>query len=175
MRMNEKRTNLLIAIISIVVPVLVAILIYTPAFHLNVDVSFLPALNAILNSTVTVLLLLGYYFIRNKNRKAHKLSMLSAFSLSALFLISYIVYHSSTEETTFGGEGPVRYVYFIILITHIILAAAIMPFILITLSRALSERFDRHRKIARITFPLWLYVSVTGVIIYFMISPYYQH
>ena len=173
--MNEKRTNLLIAIISIVVPVLVAILIYTPAFHLNVDVSFLPALNAVLNSTVTVLLLLGYYFIRNKNRKAHKLSMLSAFSLSALFLISYIVYHSSTEETTFGGEGPVRYVYFIILITHIILAAAIMPFILITLSRALSERFDKHRKIARITFPLWLYVSVTGVIIYFMISPYYQH
>ena len=174
-RMSEKRINILIAVISVMVPVLVALLIYTPAFNLHIDVSFLPALNACLNSIVTVLLLAGLYFIRNKNRKAHKLSMLSAFSFSALFLISYIVYHSSTEETTFGGDGPVKYIYYVILFTHILLAAIIMPFILVTLSRALTERFDRHRKIARITWPLWLYVSITGVIIYFMISPYYQH
>ncbi len=172
--MNEKRTNLFIATISVIVPVLVAILIYTPAFHLSVDVSFLPGLNAILNSCVTILLLMGFYFIRNKNRRAHKFSMLSAFSLSALFLISYIVYHSSTEETKFGDTGAIKYVYYTILLTHILLAAVIMPFILVTLSRALTERFDKHRKIARITFPLWLYVSITGVIIYFMISPYYQ-
>lgn len=173
--MNERRINLLIAVISVIVPVVVAILIYTPAFNLNIDVSFLPALNACLNSAVTILLLAGLYFIRHKNRRAHKFCMLSAFSLSALFLISYIVYHSSTDETTYGGEGPVKYVYYVILFTHILLAAAIMPFILVTLSRALTERFDRHRKIARITWPLWLYVSITGVIIYFMISPYYQH
>lgn len=173
--MNEKRINFLIAAVSVIVPLLVALLIYTPAFNLNIDVSFLPALNACLNSAVTVLLLLGLYFIRNKNRKAHKLSMLSAFSLSALFLISYIVYHSSTEETKFGGEGIIKTIYYVILFTHIILAAIIMPFILVTLTRALTEQVDRHRKIARITWPLWLYVSVTGVIIYFMISPYYQH
>jgi len=173
--MSERRINLLIAAVSIAVPLLVALLIYTPAFHLNINVSFLPAMNAVFNSTVTVLLLAGYYFIRNKKRKAHKLSMLAAFSISALFLISYIVYHSSTEETKFGGEGAIKTIYYIILFTHIILAAVIMPFILVTMSRALTERFDRHRKIARITFPLWLYVSITGVIIYFMISPYYQH
>lgn len=173
--MNERRINLLIAAVSVIVPLLVALLIYTPAFDLSIDVSFLPAMNAVFNSAVTVLLIFGFYFIRNKNIKAHKLCMLSAFSVSALFLISYIVYHSSTEETKYGGEGAIRTVYYIILFTHIILAAVIMPFILITLSRALTERFDRHRKIARITFPLWLYVSITGVIIYFMISPYYQH
>ncbi len=173
--MNEKRINILIAVVSIIVPLVVAMLIYTPAFNLNIDVSFLPALNACLNSAVTILLLAGLYFIRNKNRKAHKFSMLSAFSLSALFLISYIVYHSSTEETKFGGEGAVRFIYYVILFTHILLAALIMPFILVTLSRALTERFDKHRKIARITWPLWLYVSITGVVIYFMISPYYQH
>lgn len=173
--MNEKRINILIAVVSIIVPLVVALLIYTPAFNLNIDVSFLPALNACLNSAVTILLLAGLYFIRNKNRKAHKFSMLSAFSLSALFLISYIVYHSSTEETKFGGEGAVRFIYYVILFTHILLAALIMPFILVTLSRALTERFDKHRKIARITWPLWLYVSITGVVIYFMISPYYQH
>jgi len=99
--------------------------------------------------------------------------MLSAFFLSALFLISYVIYHSATESTSFGGAGLIRTVYFFILITHIVLAAAILPLILITMSRALSSRFDRHRKIARITFPLWLYVSVTGVVVYLMIAPYY--
>lgn len=173
--MNERRINILIAVVSVIVPLVVALLIYTPAFNLNIDVSFLPGLNACLNSAVTILLLAGLYFIRNKNRKAHKFSMLSAFSLSALFLISYIVYHSSTEETKFGGEGAIRFIYYVILFTHILLAALIMPFILVTLSRALTERFDKHRKIARITWPLWLYVSITGVVIYFMISPYYQH
>lgn len=171
--MKETAINKLIFFISVLVPLLIASLFFTPAFRLQADVSFLPRLNAIINSCVTILLLLGFYFIKNKNRKAHKFCMLSAFSLSGLFLISYLVYHSSAEDTKYGGEGIVRYIYFFILITHILLAALILPFILITVSRALSERFDKHRKIARITWPLWLYVSVSGVIIYLMISPYY--
>jgi putative membrane protein len=173
--MSDRRINIIIAVISAIVPVVVALLIYTPAFKISVDVSFLPTLNAALNSTVTVLLLTGFYFIRQKKRTAHKFCMLSAFSLSALFLISYLIYHSSTEETAFGGTGPIKIIYYFILITHIILAAIIMPLVLFTLSRALTERFDKHRKIARITLPLWLYVSVSGVVIYFMISPWYQH
>lgn len=171
--MNEVIVNRLIFIISIAVPLLVAALFFTPAIQLQADVSFLPKLNAIINSCVSILLIAGLYFIRNKKRKAHKFCMLSAFSLSGLFLISYVVYHASAEDTKYGGEGLIRYIYFFILITHIILAAIILPFILITISRALSESFDKHRKIAKITWPLWLYVSITGVIIYFMISPYY--
>ena len=99
--------------------------------------------------------------------------MLTAFALSALFLISYVIYHSLAEETHFGGEGVIRYIYFFILITHIILAAAIVPLVLITLVRGLSNKFDKHRKIARWTFPLWLYVAVTGVVVYLMLRPYY--
>jgi putative membrane protein len=171
--MKEASVNRLIFVVSVAIPVLIAILFFTPAIHLQADVSFLPKLNAIINSCVTVLLLAGFYFIKNKKKKQHKLCMLSAFSLSGLFLISYVVYHASAEDTKFGGEGFIRHIYFFILITHILLAAIILPFILITVSRALSERFDKHRKIARITWPFWLYVSVTGVIIYFIISPYY--
>ncbi|MBC8173264.1 MAG: DUF420 domain-containing protein [Chitinophagales bacterium] len=171
--MTEKAISRLVFIISVTVPLLVTILFFTPALNLKINVSFLPKLNAILNSAVSLLLMTGFYFIKNKNIRAHKLCMLSAFSLSGLFLISYVVYHSASESTTFGGVGFVKSLYYFILLTHIFLAAVILPFILITVSRALTERFDKHRKIARITFPLWLYVSVTGVIVYLMISPYY--
>lgn len=171
--MNERAVSRTIFIISVAVPALVAVLFFTPALKLQIDVSFLPKLNACINSLVSVLLITGFYFIRKRNIPAHRFCMLSAFSLSALFLISYVVYHSAAEDTKYGGEGSIRYVYFFILITHILLATIILPFILITVSRALTERFDKHRKIARITFPLWLYVSITGVIVYLMISPYY--
>lgn len=185
--MNEKLVNRFILIVSIAVPVLVTILFYTPAIHLNINVSFLPKFHALLNSLVAICLLLGLYFIRNKNRKAHKLVMMTAFSLSALFLLSYVLYHASSDDTVFGdtdhngslsdleaaAAGSIRYVYYVILITHIILAAVIMPFILVTLSRSLSGKFDKHKKIARITWPIWLYVAVTGVVVYFMIAPYY--
>ncbi|MBK7036586.1 MAG: DUF420 domain-containing protein [Bacteroidetes bacterium] len=187
--MSDKSINRIILLISIAVPLLVAILFYTPAIHLNINISFLPKFHAMLNSGVAILLLFGLYFIKNKNRKAHKISMMSAFSLSALFLISYVLYHSSTDATIFGDSnfdkvlseeeksalGSEKTVYYIILISHIILAAAILPFILITLSRSLTEKFDKHRKIARITWPLWFYVAVTGVVVYFMIAPYYPH
>ena len=187
--MNEKTINRIIFIISVAVPLLVAVLFYTPAIHLNINTSFLPKFHAMLNSGVAILLLAGLYFIKNKNRKAHKISMMSAFSLSALFLISYVLYHTSTDATIFGDSnfdgilseeekaalGSEKMLYYSILISHIILAALILPFILITLSRALTEKFDKHRKIARITWPLWFYVAVTGVVVYFMIAPYYAH
>ena len=169
---NERKVRRWIVVISVAVPLLVAAIFYLPAFHINADLSFLPVFHACLNSAVTILLCCGYYFIRRRNIRMHKYMMLSAFSLSALFLLSYVLYHSTHEDVKFGGQGWIRPVYFTILITHILLAAVIMPFILITLSRALTDRFDKHRRIARITLPLWLYVSTTGVIVYFLIAPY---
>ncbi len=133
------------------------------------SVSGLPALNATLNAVAALFLAAGYYFIRRRNRRAHRASMLSAFAASALFLVSYVVYHANAGSKPFPGTGPIRAVYFIILITHVVLAAAILPMALVTLSRAWRERFDRHVRIARWTLPIWLYVSVTGVAIYLML------
>jgi uncharacterized membrane protein YozB (DUF420 family) len=132
-------------------------------------VSDLPALNATLNGVATLFLLAGYVFIRQRRISAHRASMLAAVAASALFLMSYVAYHANAGSKPFPGTGPVRAVYFIILVTHIVLAAAIVPMVLMTLSRALKQRFDRHAVIARRTFPLWLYVSVTGVLIYLML------
>lgn len=132
-------------------------------------VADLPALNAALNATAAVLLTLGYVFIRRGDRTRHKAAMLSAFAASTLFLISYVVYHANVGSIPYQGQGALRVVYFAILITHIILAAAILPLSLVTLSFALRSRFDRHRRIARWTLPIWLYVSVTGVVIYLML------
>lgn len=133
------------------------------------SVSDLPALNAALNGVATVFLLAGYFFIRSGRTAAHRTSMLAAVTASALFLVSYLVYHANAGSKPFTGTGPIRAVYFFILITHIILAAAIVPMVLVTLARALRKRFDRHAAIARWTLPIWLYVSVTGVVIYVML------
>ena len=137
------------------------------------NVSDLPALNASLNGVATVFLIAGYVFIRRRQIQAHKASMLAAVTASALFLISYVIYHANAGSRPFTGTGPVRVVYFLILITHIVLAAAIVPMVLMTLARALRKRFDRHAAIARRTLPLWLYVSVTGVVIYLMLYRLY--
>jgi len=137
------------------------------------SVSELPALNASLNGAATVFLLAGYFFIRRRQIPAHRASMLAAVATSALFLISYVIYHANAGSKPFPGIGPVRAVYFVILITHIVLAAAIVPMVLLTVSRALRGRFDRHAAIARRTLPLWLYVSVTGVVIYLMLYRMY--
>lgn len=134
-----------------------------------IDYTILPAVNATLNSITTVCLAIGWFFIRRRDIRRHRAAMLSAFAMSALFLISYLVYHANVGSVPFQGQGTVRLIYFAILITHIILAALILPLALMTLSRALSERFDRHRRIARWTLPIWLYVSVTGVVIYLML------
>ena len=132
-------------------------------------VTDLPALNAALNATAAVLLVIGYVLIRQRRLRAHRAVMLAAFGMSTLFLISYVVYHANVGSRPFTGQGPIRAVYFTILISHIILAAAIVPMALITLTRGLRERFDRHVPIARWTLPIWLYVSVTGVIVYLML------
>ncbi len=139
------------------------------------SISQLPALNAILNSVSAILLITGYYFIRQKNIKAHRAVMISAFVTSTLFLTSYLIYHFSKElgPTRFLGEGIIRPIYYFILITHTILAVTIVPMVFVTFSRALGKRIDPHRKIARWTLPLWLYVSVTGVIVYLMLYQLY--
>ncbi|MBK9732246.1 MAG: DUF420 domain-containing protein [Chitinophagaceae bacterium] len=173
--MKDRSINWAIGIVSVMVPTLVLLLFYIkpPDLKMGFDLRILPALNASLNFCTAVLLLTGYYFIRNKKIRSHRLCMITAFCFSALFLVFYVIYHALTEPTSYGGQGMIRNIYFFILISHIVLAAAILPLILITLTRGLQERFDRHRKIARWTFPLWLYVAVTGVVVYLMLSPYY--
>ena len=131
--------------------------------------SQLPDLNAALNSLSAVFLFAGYRFIRVKNREAHRKCMLAAFACSMLFLVSYLIYHFQVGSVRFQGQGSIRLVYFVILITHTVLATAVVPLALITLIRGLRERFDAHRRIARWTLPIWLYVSVTGVIVYWML------
>lgn len=163
----------LIIAISLIIPAVVAILYLGPKINFGINLSFLPAVNATLNGTTAIMLILGFIAIRKKIIDVHKRFMKLAMILSVLFLISYILYHSTSEPTAYGGEGIIKYVYYSLLISHIILAAAIVPLVLITYVRALSERFDKHRVIAKITLPLWLYVSITGFIVYMMISPYY--
>jgi len=133
------------------------------------SLSDLPLLNASLNALAGVLLVIGYVLIRRKRIRQHRAVMISAFVVSTFFLISYVTYHANIGSRPFTGQGPIRTVYFVILITHVVLAAAVPPLAVITLSRALRARFDRHVAIARWTLPIWLYVSVTGVIVYLML------
>ena len=133
------------------------------------SISVLPAVNATLNASAAVLLTCGFIFIRRGDKARHKTCMLAAFSVSTLFLISYVVYHVQAGSTEFTHRGAVRWIYFVILISHVVLAVAIVPLALVTLVRGLRERFDAHRRIARWTWPIWMYVSVTGVLIYFML------
>jgi putative membrane protein len=137
------------------------------------DVTFLPTVNATLNAAAACLLVAGFYFIRRKSIARHRVCMVAAFATSVLFLISYLVYHAQVGSKSFPGEGWARTVYLGILLTHTVLAAAVPPLALVTLSRALSRRFDRHRRIARWALPIWLYVSMTGVIVYLML--YHWH
>jgi uncharacterized membrane protein YozB (DUF420 family) len=129
----------------------------------------LPAVNAVLNATSAVLLAVGWLLIRSGRRRAHQKVMLAALGTSTLFLVSYLVYHANVGSVRYQGQGGLRAVYFSILLTHTVLAAAIVPMVLVTTVRALRDRFDAHRRIARVTLPLWAYVSVTGVVIYWML------
>lgn len=137
------------------------------------SISDLPTLNAILNSISAVLLTVGYVFIKQKNREAHRRCMLGAFATSTLFLISYLVYHFNVGSVKFQGQGAIRTIYLAILLTHTVLAAAIVPLVFVTFARALKGNFDRHRRIARWTLPIWLYVSVTGVVVYLMLYQFF--
>jgi putative membrane protein len=161
-----------IVIISILVPVAVAVLFFTTKID-GYDTSFLPPIYATMNGLTAIFLVLGIIAIKRKNMALHRKLMTSAIAFSAIFLLLYVVYHSTSESTPFGGQGTIRTFYFILLISHIILSVFIIPLVLITYVRALSQRFDKHKKIARITFPLWLYVAVSGVLVYLLISPYY--
>jgi uncharacterized membrane protein YozB (DUF420 family) len=134
-----------------------------------VTVADLPTLNASLNLLATLFLLAGYVFVRQRRVGPHRLCMLGALGASAAFLTSYLVYHYHVGSRPFTGTGLLRVIYFAILISHVLLAIAIVPLVLMTVSRALSGRFDPHRRIARITWPLWMYVSVTGVVVYLML------
>jgi uncharacterized membrane protein YozB (DUF420 family) len=138
-----------------------------------IEIASLPALNATLNGVAAICLLAGYLCIRSGRRELHKKCMLGALTASALFLTSYVIYHANTGSRPFEGEGAVRLVYFGILITHVVLAAAILPLALVTTARGLRSQFGRHVRIARWTFPIWLYVSVTGVVIYLMLYRMY--
>jgi putative membrane protein len=172
---NDSRARILIISVSLIVFIAIVILSRT---KLNVTLGFdehiFAKINAVINSTVSVLLIAGLVSVRNKRYLLHKRIMLSAMLLSCLFLVSYICHHLFAGETKFGGEGTIRYIYYFILGTHVVLAGIILPFILFTAYRALTGEWVRHRKLAKITWPIWLYVAITGVLVYFMISPYYS-
>ena len=171
---NDRRARWLIIVVSAIVFGAIALLSRVkwdvdPGF----DIHLFAKLNAIINSTVAVLLVTGLIAVKRQRYLLHKRIMITALILSVCFLISYICHHLLAGDTRFGGSGSIRYIYFIILITHIFLAAIILPFILFTTYRALTGEWMRHRRVAKITWPIWLYVSVSGVIVYWMISPYY--
>jgi putative membrane protein len=159
-------------LISILIPVVVAIL-FTVKIPNVASLSFLPPIYATVNGVTAVILLIALNAIKNKNIKFHESLMKTAILLSLVFLLMYVAYHMTSDSTSYGGEGFIRYVYFFILISHIILSIGIIPMVLFTYVRAFTNQFEDHKKIARYTFPIWLYVAVTGVIVYFMISPYY--
>jgi putative membrane protein len=172
---NDAKYFILIAVLSVAIPVVVALLLFVPQTGKlgDVDVTFLPKLHALLNSLTAIALVLGFRFIKKGNIRYHRFAMVTAIVLSAFFLISYVTYHYQAPPTRFGGEGAIRGIYYFILLTHIVLAAVIVPLVLLSVYFAVSNQIPRHRRIARWTFPIWLYVAITGVVVYFMISPYY--
>jgi putative membrane protein len=169
---DEKKYNKLIIILSIAIPILVAALfgIKIP----NVEpLTFLPPIYASINALTAIVLVIAFWAITNKKIKLHQRLMQFAILLSVMFLIMYVAYHMTSDSTKYGGEGVMKYVYYVILITHIIMSIVVIPFVLITYVRAITNNFEKHKKIARITFPLWLFVAVSGVVVFIMISPYY--
>ncbi len=197
--MNKQSTETLenkfkapIVVVSIIIPIAVAVLFSVKLKDFGIDVeplSFLPPIYATINALTALVLIMGVIAIKNGNRKVHERLMTTAIAFSVSFLVMYVAYHMTADSTVFGDlntdgilddterkhVGSMRYVYLFILLTHILLSIIIIPMVLFTYVRALSERFDRHKKLARITFPIWLYVAVTGVVVYLLISPYYAN
>lgn len=164
--------------LSIVIPVAVAILFGVNLKKLGYDVeplSFLPPIYASVNGLTAILLVWAISAVKKGNFKLHEGLIKLCMICSSLFLVMYVAYHMTSDSTPYGGEGIIRYVYFFILITHILLSIIIIPFVLFTFVRGIAGAYERHKKLARITYPMWLYVAVTGVIVYMMISPYYTH
>ena len=175
LKKDDKKANILIWTVSAVVFAAVVIL---HELKIEVDLGFDPhffaRLNAIINGSVAFLLMLGLYLVKSKNFIAHKRVMNLSIILSVIFLVSYIAHHILADSTVFGGEGTIKTVYYIILITHILLAGLSLPFILYSAYRASIAEFGKHKKLVRFVYPVWLYVAVTGVVVYFMIEPYYS-
>lgn len=167
-----KKYNVWIWLLSIAIPVVVAIL-FTVRIPGVERMGFLPPIYASINALTAFLLVVSLIMIQQGKRKIHENLMKTCIVLSVLFLGMYVAYHMTSDSTSYGGEGAIRYVYYTILITHILLSIVVIPFVLVTYVRAISGNFPQHKKIARITFPLWLYVAITGVVVYVMISPYY--
>lgn len=173
---SERTARIFIWTASLAIPVVVAILYFMPKVEAGGMRSFLnnlPLFNALCNGTTALLLIFAFLAIRRKNIVLHRRLMTGALALSLAFLVSYVAYHATSETTIFPKDHPLRGLYVIILLTHIALSAIVVPLVLISYTRALAQRFDRHRRIARITLPIWLYVAVTGVIVYLLIQPYY--
>lgn len=188
--------NILTAVVSVLVPVVVALLLFlkwtadklvfdlrSPNFEPIIllqdlpvakPLIFLPPIYATINGLTAILLVLAVYFIKKGKRRIHENLIKTCILLSLCFLVMYIAYHVTTDPTKFGGNGIFAFIYYFILITHILLSISVIPFVLVTYVRAITGDFERHRKIAKITFPIWLYVAVTGVIVYLMIAPYYN-
>lgn len=175
MEQKERNYTPWVIFLSVAINAIVAILFFMPKVESGkgMDLTLLPMLNAILNSFTFIFLLAALYFIRNKNIKMHRNFIFSAFITTALFLITYVTYHFLAESTPYGGTGFLRGLYYFFLITHTLLAIVIVPLALTTLARGLNREDSKHRRIARWTMPLWLYVAASGVIVYLMISPYY--
>ena len=188
----EQRFRLSIILVSILIPTAVAILFTVKLKDFGIEVeplSFLPPIYASINGLTALLLLMGVMAIKNGNKKVHERFMTTAIACSVVFLVMYVAYHMTADSTVYGdidgnkildatekaNAGSIRHLYLFILLSHIALSIAIIPLVLITYVRALAARFDKHRNIAKITFPLWLYVAVTGVVVYLMISPYYAN
>ncbi len=174
---NDKLIFRLALVVSIVVFVLVVVLnkrVLNPPTEFPEFIYKLPLLHAVINGSCAVILILSLRAIRRKNVALHKRLNLTAFGLSALFLLSYVTFHFFVPETTYGGDGAMRIVYYIILISHIILAAVVLPLILLSFWHGLQNNVDKHKRIVRFSYPIWLYVAITGVLVYLMISPYYN-
>ena len=173
---RESKNHRLINVLSVVIPLAVAaILGIRTKVDLGAWTGLLPHVIAIINTATSVLLLVGVYFIKRGQIAAHRNAMLGAFTLGALFLVCYILYHISNPSTPFGGEGLIRPLYYFFLISHIVLSIVVVRFVLLAVHYAITDQIARHQKVVRYAFPIWLYVSVTGVIVYLMISPYYTH
>lgn len=169
---ESKKYRPLVIAASVLVPVVVAIL-FTVRIPDAEPLTFLPPIYAGINALTSLLLIAALYFIKNGQRKIHEVLMKVCIGLSLIFLVMYIAYHMTTDPTPFGGEGVIKYVYYFILISHILLSIIVIPLVLTSYTRAISSEFISHKKISKITFPVWLYVAITGVIVYLMISPYY--
>jgi putative membrane protein len=174
---NERNVKTWIIVIASAVPILVAILLFMPTkFNTGAEwIYFLPHLNAVVNTAASIALIAGLIFIKSGHITYHKAAMTVAFALGAVFLVSYVIYHSTAESASFGGVGTIRTVYFVLLITHIVLAAVALFPILFAYYYGYTDQRIKHRKIVRFAYPIWLFVTVSGVIVYLMISPYYTH